>query len=64
MLTPREVEVLDLIRQGLSNSEIAETLVISTSTAKVHVHHILKKLGVESRLQAALTKREGDRSAG
>jgi DNA-binding CsgD family transcriptional regulator len=55
VLTPREVEVLDLIRQGLSNSDIADTLVISTSTAKAHVHHILEKLGVESRLQAALT---------
>jgi DNA-binding CsgD family transcriptional regulator len=55
VLTPREVQVLDLIRQGLSNSDIAETLVISTGTAKAHVHHILEKLGVESRLQAALT---------
>jgi len=53
-LTPREEEVLDLLRAGLSNSEIAQRLVISTSTAKVHVHHILEKLGVDSRLQAAL----------
>ena len=59
-LTRRETEVLDLLRMGLSNSEIAERLVISTSTAKVHVHHILEKLGVESRLQAALTPRESD----
>lgn len=62
-LTRREAEVLELLRVGLSNSEIAERLVISTSTAKVHVHHILEKLGVESRLQAALTRRERDRSA-
>jgi DNA-binding CsgD family transcriptional regulator len=60
-LTPREAEVLKLLRLGLSNSEIAERLVISTSTAKVHVHHILEKLGVESRLQAALApNREKD----
>jgi hypothetical protein len=44
ILTPREAEVLNLIRKGFSNSEIAEKLVISTSTAKVHVHHILRKL--------------------
>jgi DNA-binding CsgD family transcriptional regulator len=62
-LTRREAEVLDLLRMGLSNAEIAETLVIATSTAKVHVHNILEKLGVESRLQAALTERESDRSA-
>jgi ATP/maltotriose-dependent transcriptional regulator MalT len=54
ILTPREVEVLELIRNGLSNAEIAERLVISLSTTKVHVHHIFEKLGVESRLQAAL----------
>jgi DNA-binding CsgD family transcriptional regulator len=59
ILTPREAEVLNLIRKGFSNSEIAEKLVISTSTAKVHVHHILKKLGVESRLQAALIENRG-----
>ena len=50
-----EAMISGLIRQGLSNSDIAETLVISTGTAKAHVHHILEKLGVESRLQAALT---------
>jgi LuxR family maltose regulon positive regulatory protein len=53
-LTPREHEVLGLLAAGLSNAEIAERLFISPSTAKVHVQHILKKLGVKTRLQAAM----------
>ena len=61
-LTRREAEVLNLLRIGLSNAKIAERLVITTSTAKVHVHRILEKLGVESRLQAALIQRDNDRS--
>jgi serine/threonine-protein kinase PknK len=54
LLTPREGEVLTLIGQGLSNGEIATRLVITESTAKVHVHNILAKLRVKTRLQAAL----------
>jgi DNA-binding NarL/FixJ family response regulator len=53
-LTPREQEVLALLAAGLSNAEIAERLFISLSTAKVHVQHILKKLGAKTRLQAAM----------
>ena len=53
-LTPREQEVLALLAAGLSNAEIAERLFISLSTAKVHVQHILKKLGAKTRLQAAV----------
>jgi LuxR family transcriptional regulator, maltose regulon positive regulatory protein len=52
-LTRREREVLELIRQGLSNRQIAHTLWISESTVKVHVHRVLEKLGVQSRTQAA-----------
>jgi DNA-binding NarL/FixJ family response regulator len=52
-LTKREVEVLRLISQGLSNREIARTLWIAESTAKVHVHHVLEKLDVRSRTEAA-----------
>ena len=52
-LTAREAEVLGLVAAGRSNKEIAETLFISTKTASVHVTHILAKLGVTSRVQAA-----------
>jgi LuxR family transcriptional regulator, maltose regulon positive regulatory protein len=52
-LTPREKEVLGLVSQGLSNRQIARTLWIAESTAKVHVHHVLEKLGVQSRTEAA-----------
>jgi DNA-binding CsgD family transcriptional regulator len=52
-LTPREAEVLALIARGQTNREIAETLVISVKTASVHVSHILHKLQVPTRQQAA-----------
>lgn len=52
-LTAREREVLVLIRQGMSNSEIADHLIIELGTVKNHVHSILKKLGVSSRRSAA-----------
>jgi DNA-binding NarL/FixJ family response regulator len=52
-LTEREREVAILLAQGMSNREIAETLVISESTAEVHVKHILSKLGLRSRSQVA-----------
>ena len=51
-LSDRELEVLRLIDQGLSNSEIAAKLVLSTGTVKVHSHNIFSKLGVGSRTQA------------
>jgi ATP/maltotriose-dependent transcriptional regulator MalT len=51
-LTPREEEVLQLVRRGLSNRQIAATLWIAESTAKVHVHNVLRKLGARSRTEA------------
>ncbi len=53
-LTDREKEVLKLLSKGLSNTEIAEELVISSHTAKVHVSNILNKLSVTDRVQAAV----------
>jgi ATP/maltotriose-dependent transcriptional regulator MalT len=58
-LTPREIEVLQLLSRGLSNAAIAESLVIAVSTVKVHVRHILRKLNVDTRLQAALKAARG-----
>jgi LuxR family maltose regulon positive regulatory protein len=53
-LTERELEVLRLIAEGLSNIEIAERLFVGVSTVKKHINHIYGKLGVESRTQALL----------
>jgi two-component system nitrate/nitrite response regulator NarL len=52
-LTAREREVLRLIDRGLSNKEIAVELRIEVSTVKNHVHHLLEKLNVTTRMQAA-----------
>lgn len=54
-LTEREMEVLALIVDGLSNPQISEKLVITLSTTKTHVHSILQKLYVESRSKAVAT---------
>lgn len=51
-LTPREEEVLDLLREGFTNSEIGRLLGISTRTAKAHVAAVIEKLGVVDRTQA------------
>ncbi len=58
VLTPRQFEVLELLREGLTNPEIAERLGISPDGAKWHVKEILWKLDVPSREEAARWQRE------
>ena len=53
-LTPREVEVLALIAEGLTNAEIAGRLVVSGATVKTHVNHIFAKTGARDRAQAVV----------
>lgn len=53
-LTNREYEILNLIAKGMSNKVIARELSISDGTVKVHVKHLLKKLGLRSRVEAAV----------
>jgi DNA-binding NarL/FixJ family response regulator len=57
VLTRRESEIVSLIDEGLSNKEIGRTLRIGTTTVKNHVHHILEKLHVTRRAQAAAALR-------
>lgn len=54
LLSPREEDVLREISRGASNKEIARTLDIAETTVKIHVQHILRKLGLSSRVQAAV----------
>ncbi|WP_028643202.1 response regulator [Nocardioides sp. URHA0020] len=54
LLTARELEIVLLLAQGMSNEEIARSLVLEQSTVKSHLARILPKLGVRSRLQAAV----------
>lgn len=58
-LSPRELEVLELVARGLDNNKIATELCISPRTAKNHVSSILSKLGVTNRIQAAVYWRRG-----
>jgi predicted ATPase len=61
VLTPRELEVAELVGQGMTNRAIAQTLVISEGTVRAHVEHILSKLGLRSRTE--IGKRLGRASA-
>jgi PAS domain S-box-containing protein len=58
-LTPRQAEVLRLLEQGRSTKQIAQELHVSTETVKNHVRHVLRALGVNSRLEAVAAARHG-----
>ncbi|MEO8451304.1 MAG: response regulator transcription factor, partial [Gemmatimonadota bacterium] len=61
-LTPRERQVIDLISEGLSNKEISSRLRVAIHTVKSHVHNVLEKLALHSRLEvAAFSRTEGER---
>jgi DNA-binding NarL/FixJ family response regulator len=62
-LTSRERQVIDLLGEGLSNKEIATRLHIAVHTVKSHVHNILEKLALRSRLEvAAFSHSRGNRT--
>jgi len=58
-VTPREREIIALVTEGLSNKDIASRLHIATHTVKSHVHNILEKLALRTRLQIAKKSRDG-----
>jgi DNA-binding NarL/FixJ family response regulator len=58
-LTKRELEIVDLISDGMSNKEIAQQLHIATFTVKSHVHNVLEKLELNTRLQISTFVRDG-----
>lgn len=59
LLTPRELEVLALLADGLSDREIAKRLTLAPRTASVHVHNVLRKLDVQNRTEAASLYHKG-----
>jgi ATP/maltotriose-dependent transcriptional regulator MalT len=57
-ITPRELEILELIAQGLSNKEIAERAFVSENTVKTHSSRVFDKLGARRRTQAVQLGKE------
>ena len=59
-LTPRELDVLQCIAQGMSNKQVAQKLSVSTTTVRSHVSSMIRKLNMENRTQLAIYAREND----
>ena len=57
VLTPRELQILRLVAEGLRNKQIAQDLEISEGTVKIHLHNIYEKVNVDSRVELALLAR-------
>ena len=57
-LTPREIEIVRMVAQGLRNKAIAERLSISEGTVKVHLHNVYEKFGVDGRLELVLSAQQ------
>ena len=57
-LTPREIEIVQMVAHGLRNRAIAERLAISEGTVKIHLHNIYEKLGIDGRLELMLWAQE------
>jgi DNA-binding NarL/FixJ family response regulator len=58
-LTPRELEIVRLIAEGLRNRAVADRLFITEGTVKIHLHRIYEKLGIGGRFELALYARDG-----
>lgn len=58
LLTPREIDLLRLVIQGLNNRQVADALHINEGTVKVHLHHIYEKLAVRNRVELTLYAQE------
>jgi DNA-binding NarL/FixJ family response regulator len=58
VLTPRELEIVRMVSQGLRNKSVAERLSITEGTVKIHLHNIYEKLGVDGRLELVLLAQE------
>jgi DNA-binding NarL/FixJ family response regulator len=59
-LTPRQAEILRLLERGHSTNQIAHELHLSLETVRNHIRHLLRALGVHSRLEAVAVARHGD----
>ena len=57
-LTPREIELVKMVAQGLRNRAIAERLAISEGTVKIHLHNVYEKLGIDGRLELMVWAQE------